>query len=77
MVGLAKLVIAPGCGPGGRGFESHISPQNKKTVKRRSFSFKKQCPSIDDGVRYADEKLSSAQPYKQVMQNKIAREKFF
>ena len=27
MVGLAKLVIAPGCGPGGRGFESHISPQ--------------------------------------------------
>ena len=26
MVGIAKLVIAPGCGPGGRGFESHYSP---------------------------------------------------
>ena len=30
-VGIAKLVIAPGCGPGGRGFESHYSP-HKKTV---------------------------------------------
>ncbi len=28
MVELAQLVRAPGCGPGGRGFESHISPQN-------------------------------------------------
>ena len=28
-VGVAKLVIAPGCGPGGRGFESHHSPQKK------------------------------------------------
>ena len=38
MVGLAKLVIAPGCGPGGRGFESHISPQKKRkgTEKRTS-----------------------------------------
>ncbi len=30
MVGIAKLVIAPGCGPGGRGFESHYSPQFKQ-----------------------------------------------
>ena len=30
MVGIAKLVIAPGCGPGGRGFESHYSPHKKK-----------------------------------------------
>ena len=27
MVGLAQLVSASGCGPEGRGFESHISPQ--------------------------------------------------
>ena len=27
MVELAQLVRAPGCGPGGRGFESLISPQ--------------------------------------------------
>src|SRR6187431_971070 len=26
MVGVAQLVVAPGCGPGGRGFESHRSP---------------------------------------------------
>ena len=27
MVDVAQLVRAPGCGPGGRGFESHLSPQ--------------------------------------------------
>ena len=27
MVGVAQLVRAPGCGPGGRGFKSHLSPQ--------------------------------------------------
>ena len=26
MVGIAQLVRVPGCGPGGRGFESHYSP---------------------------------------------------
>ncbi len=26
MVGVAQLVRAPGCGPGGRGFEPHHSP---------------------------------------------------
>ncbi len=26
MVDVAQLVRAPGCGPGGRGFESHLSP---------------------------------------------------
>ena len=29
MVGVAQLVRAPGCGPGGRGFKSHRSPQNE------------------------------------------------
>ena len=27
MVGVAQLVRAPGCGPGGRGFKSHHSPK--------------------------------------------------
>jgi hypothetical protein len=27
MVGVAQLVRVPGCGPGGRGFEPHRSPQ--------------------------------------------------
>ena len=27
MVGIAQLVRVPGCGPGGRGFEPHYSPQ--------------------------------------------------
>ena len=27
MVGIAQLVRVPGCGPGGRGFNSHYSPQ--------------------------------------------------
>ena len=46
MVGVAKLVIAPGCGPGGRGFESHISPQKKDGYEsNRLFSTK----SADDG----------------------------
>ena len=26
MVGIAQLVRVPGCGPGGRGFETHYSP---------------------------------------------------
>ena len=39
MVGVAKLVIAPGCGPGGRGFESHHSPQKVEQVFTCSFFF--------------------------------------
>ena len=29
MVGMAQLVSASGCGPEGRGFESHYSPQTE------------------------------------------------
>ena len=40
MVGLAQLVRAPGCGPGGRGFDSHISPHKRnKQVKDLLVSF--------------------------------------
>ena len=28
-VGVAQLVRAPGCGPGGRGFDSHRSPSER------------------------------------------------
>ena len=33
MVGVAQSIRAPGCGPGGRGFDSHRSPHKKRTVK--------------------------------------------
>ena len=43
MVGLAQLVSASGCGPEGRGFESHISPHTEElfclTDKRVLFFF--------------------------------------
>ena len=32
MVDIAQLVSVPGCGPGGRGFESHYSPHNENTL---------------------------------------------
>ncbi len=32
MVGVAQLVRASGCGPEGRGFESHYSPQNENPI---------------------------------------------
>ena len=35
MVGVAQLVRAPGCGPGGRGFKSHHSPKSKPKKKDR------------------------------------------
>ena len=38
MVSIAQLVRAPGCGPGGRGFESHYSPQKKALHSKCFFS---------------------------------------
>ena len=35
MVGVAQLVRAPGCGPGGRGFKSHWTPQGLRIVDLR------------------------------------------
>ena len=32
MVGIAQLVRVPGCGPGGRGFDSHYSPHNYNII---------------------------------------------
>tara|TARA_Y100000590_G_scaffold190409_2_gene216723 strand:+ start:38701 stop:38907 length:207 start_codon:yes stop_codon:yes gene_type:complete len=31
MVGVAQLVRAPGCGPGGRGFKSRPSPKDRRS----------------------------------------------
>ena len=40
MVDVAQLVRASGCGPEGRGFESHHSPHKKRTfAKRQKFFF--------------------------------------
>ena len=35
-VAVAQLVVAPGCGPGGRGFESHRSPLSRPVARARS-----------------------------------------
>ena len=40
MVGVAQSVRAPGCGPGGRGFNSHLSPHfSPQTFRLRTFGF--------------------------------------
>ena len=38
MVDIAQLVSVPGCGPGGRGFESHYSPHNERYSAKSSYS---------------------------------------
>ena len=35
MVGIAQLARASGCGPEGRGFEPHYSPQKRKKGTKR------------------------------------------
>ena len=53
MVGVAQLVRASGCGPEGRGFESHISPQTLKAVDFNSLeSLKKLKANIKLKKRY-------------------------
>ena len=39
MVGVAQLVRASGCGPEGRGFDSHRSPHKTKASRKRCFLF--------------------------------------
>ncbi len=53
MVGLAQLVSASGCGPEGRGFESHISPQKEYPyAKRRDILF-----GVRNGSRFEPRKF--------------------
>jgi hypothetical protein len=37
VVGVAQLIRAPGCGPGGRGFEPHHSPHMRAGLTACSF----------------------------------------
>ena len=50
MVGIAQLVRAPGCGPGGHGFEPHYSPQKKALAFASAFYF------MSLSSEYSDEK---------------------
>ncbi len=46
MVGIAQLVRAPGCGPGGRGFKSRYSPFPKDSQKGyQGTPFKNEMPN--------------------------------
>ena len=50
MVDIAQLVSVPGCGPGGRGFESHYSPHfNYNRSIRGLHSSKSTLPSDSNG----------------------------
>ncbi len=46
MVGVAQQVRAPGCGPGGRGFKSHRSPQVRGVAQSGS------APALGAGGRW-------------------------
>ena len=39
LVDVAQLVRVPGCGPGGRGFESHYPPHKKAVKSLHSFFY--------------------------------------
>ena len=39
MVGVAQSIRAPGCGPGGRGFESHYSPHFDTKLRTELYEF--------------------------------------
>ena len=50
MVVVAQLVRAPGCGPGGRGFDPHQSPHKAKAPRKGCFCFMgKQCRGSNRG----------------------------
>ena len=50
MVGIAQLVRVPGCGPGGRGFESHYSPHFTDSANY-GVSPSGKAPDFDSGTR--------------------------
>ncbi len=51
MVGIAQLVRAPGCGPGGQGFESLYSPHNKHALPLLGCRQVVKAPDFDSGIR--------------------------
>ena len=70
MVDVAQLVRAPGCGPGGRGFESHLSPHvynlilgcsqavRHQTLTLASRRFESSQPSQNGTLTSKDERVS-------------------
>jgi hypothetical protein len=59
MVELAQLVRAPDCGPGGRGFNSHIPPQAKNNNRSNEQLYSAPVAQLDrvsdfgsDGYRF-------------------------
>ncbi len=52
MVDIAQLVSVPGCGPGGRGFESHYSPHFD--IKLRMELYKFEFIANNDGFERAE-----------------------
>ena len=65
-MGLAQLVRAPGCGPGGRGFESHISPHKERELFEVLFLFfsfvLKKITGLYSGVHFVKEGLTDSHP---------------
>ena len=52
MVDIAQLVRAPGCGPGGRGFESHYSPHNEIKDLHKGVSPSGKATDFDSVIRW-------------------------
>ena len=50
MVGVAQLVVAPGCGLGGRGFKSHRSPH--KVIRKCPEKYINPLPAKESGFFY-------------------------
>ena len=66
MVGVAQLVRAPGCGPGGRGFKSHHSPKfsGYSVVRLTRLLWEQEIGSSNLSTPTLEEPISSSQkPY--------------
>ena len=54
MVDIVQLARAPGCGPGGRGFESHYPPHFQLGCSQvgKARDFESWCPGFDSPVAH-------------------------
>ena len=69
MVGVAQLVRAPGCGPGGRGFKSHHSPKfsGYSVVRLTRLLWEQEIGSSNLSTPTLEEPISSSQKPCQMM----------
>ena len=69
MVGVAQLVRAPGCGPGGRGFKSHHSPKfsGYSVVRLTRLLWEQEIGSSNLSTPTLEEPISSSQKPCQTM----------